>query len=110
MLAFSLNEGFLGYILCHIFVGMLPILLHLDFNCIFISDLLWVMWKWLYSLLQFLTSQQPGNRICKQCQLGKMTKYNFKSKTHTSKGILEIIHSNLKGILEIIHTNLCRPI
>ena len=33
-LCFSLNEGFLGYILCHIFVGMLSILLHVDFNCI----------------------------------------------------------------------------
>ena len=34
------------------FVGMLSILLHVDFNCIYISDLLWVMQKWLYSLLQ----------------------------------------------------------
>ena len=44
---FSLNEGFPGYILCHIFVGMLSIFLHVDFNSIFILDLLWVMWKWL---------------------------------------------------------------
>ena len=35
-----------------IFVGMLSILLHVDINCIFILDLSWVMWKWLYSLLQ----------------------------------------------------------
>ena len=54
---FILNEGFLGYILCHIFVGMLSILFHVDFNSVFISDLLWVMLKWLYSLLiSFLTS------------------------------------------------------
>ena len=46
-LGFSLNEDFPRYILCHIFVGMLSILLHVDFNCMFISDLLWVMWKWL---------------------------------------------------------------
>jgi len=31
-----------------IFVGMLSILLHVNFNCIFILDLLWVMWKRLY--------------------------------------------------------------
>ena len=35
---FSLNKGFSGYILCHIFVGMLSILLHVDFKCIFILD------------------------------------------------------------------------
>ena len=51
-LDFFLNEGFLGSMLCHIFVCMLSILLDVDFNCIFISDLLWVMWKWLYSFLQ----------------------------------------------------------
>ena len=47
-----LNESFLGYILCHIFVGILSILLHVDFKCIFILDLLWVMWKWVNSLFQ----------------------------------------------------------
>ena len=40
---FSLNESFLAYILCQIFVGMVFIFLHVDFNCIFISDILWVM-------------------------------------------------------------------
>ena len=54
---FSLNEGFPGYILCHNFVGMLSILLHVSFNFIFVLDLLWVMWKRLYFLLSsFLTS------------------------------------------------------
>ena len=43
--------------------------------------------------------KKPDNITCKQCQLGKMTKSSFKSKTHTSKGILEILHSDL-----------CRPI
>ena len=33
---FSLNEGFTRYILCHNFVGMLSILLHVDFNSVFI--------------------------------------------------------------------------
>ena len=51
-LGFSLNEGFPRYILCHNFVGMLSILLHVDFNCIFISDLSLVMWKMLYYFLQ----------------------------------------------------------
>lgn len=31
---FTLNEGFLGYILSHIFMGMLSILLHVDFKCL----------------------------------------------------------------------------
>ena len=29
---FTLNEGFPGYILCHIFVGILSILLHVNFK------------------------------------------------------------------------------
>ena len=34
---FFLNKGFPGYILCHNFVGMLSILLHVDFiiECLF---------------------------------------------------------------------------
>jgi len=40
------------------FVGMLSILLHVDFNYIFVSDILWVMWKWLFSLLQ-VSLQDP---------------------------------------------------
>ena len=36
------------------FVGMLSILLHVNFDCIFILDLLWVMWKWLYYLFPSL--------------------------------------------------------
>ena len=38
------------YLVSH-FMGMLSILLHVDFNFVFILDLLWVMWKRLYSLL-----------------------------------------------------------
>ena len=41
------------------------------------------------------------NVICKQCQLGKMTKSSFKSKAHTSKEILEIVHNNLCGPIEV---------
>ena len=37
--------------------------------------------------------------VCKQCHLGK--KSSFKSKTHTSKGILEIVHTNLCGPIEV---------
>ena len=36
-----------------------------------------------------------NNAMCKQCQLGKMKNSGFKSKTHTSKGILEIFHTEL---------------
>ena len=45
--------------------------------------------------------KKPDNIICKQCQLGKMTKSSFKSKTHTSKGILEIFHIDLCGLINV---------
>ena len=32
--------------------------------------------------------KKPENAMCKQCQLGKMTKSSFKSKTHVSEEIL----------------------
>ena len=35
--------------------------------------------------------------MCKECQLGKMTKSSFSSKTHISSDILELIHTNLCG-------------
>ena len=41
------------------------------------------------------------NIICKQFQLGKMTKSSFKSKTRTSKGILEIVHTSLCGPIDV---------
>ena len=41
------------------------------------------------------------NVMCKQCQLGKMTKSSFKSKTYTSKEVLEIVHTNLCGPIEV---------
>lgn len=37
--------------------------------------------------------------MCKQCQMGKMTKSSFKSKTYY-----------FDDILELVHTNLCCPI
>ena len=42
-----------------------------------------------------------NNVICKPCQLGKMTKSSFKSKTYTSKEILEIVHADLCGPIEV---------
>ena len=45
--------------------------------------------------------KKPDNIMCKQCQLGKMTKSSFKSKTYTSKEILEIIHTYLCGPIEV---------
>ena len=41
------------------------------------------------------------NTMCKQCQLGKMTKSSFKSKTYTSKKVLELVHTNLCGLIEV---------
>ena len=40
---------------------------------------------------------KPHNTICKQCQLGKMTKSSFKRKTYTSKEVLELVHTELCG-------------
>ena len=45
--------------------------------------------------------KKPNNIMCKQCQLGNLTKSSFKSKTHTSKGILEIVHTNLCGPMDV---------
>ena len=45
--------------------------------------------------------KKPNNIMCKQCQLGKMRRSSFKSKTHTFKGILEIIHIDLCGKIEV---------
>ena len=45
--------------------------------------------------------KKPDNIICKQCQLSKMKKSSFKSKTHTSKGILEIVHIDLCGPIDV---------
>ena len=71
------------------------------------------MWLWktrlchvifdnLISIIRgFPKLKKPNNIICKQCQLGKMTKSSFKSKTHTSKGILEIVHIDLCGPIEV---------
>ena len=45
--------------------------------------------------------KKPGNTMCKQCHLGKMTKPSFKSKTYTSKEVLELVHTNLCGPIEV---------
>lgn len=45
--------------------------------------------------------KKPDNLICKQCQLGKMTKSIFKIKTHTSKEILDIVHTHLCGKINV---------
>ena len=45
--------------------------------------------------------KNPDNVMCKQCQLGKMTKSSIKSQTYTSKYVLEIVHTDLCGPIEI---------
>lgn len=35
--------------------------------------------------------------MCHECQKGKMTKYSFKSKNHSTKIILELVHTDLCG-------------
>ena len=49
----------------------------------------------------FLKLKKLDNIICKQCQLGKMTKSSFKSKAYTSKETLEIVHIDLCGPIEV---------
>ena len=41
------------------------------------------------------------NTMYKQCQLGKMTKSSFKSKTYTSNEVLELVHTNLCCPIEV---------
>ena len=41
--------------------------------------------------------KKHGNATCKQCQLGKMTKSSFKSKTYSFDDILELVHTHLCG-------------
>ena len=41
--------------------------------------------------------KKPNNTMCKQCQLGKMTKSSFKRKTYSSKEVLELVHTDLCG-------------
>ena len=48
-----------------------------------------------------LEMKKLDNMVCKQCQLGKMKNYGFKSKTHTSKEIKEIFHTNLCGLIDV---------
>ena len=45
--------------------------------------------------------KNPNNTMCKQCQLGKMTKSSFKSKTYTSNKVLELVHTDLCGPIEV---------
>ena len=45
--------------------------------------------------------KKPDNTMCKQCQLGKMTKSSFKSNTYTSKEVLELVHIELCGPIEV---------
>ena len=39
--------------------------------------------------------------MCKQCQLGKMTKSSFKRKTYTSSEVFELVHIDLCGPTEV---------
>ena len=42
-----------GYILCHNFVGMLSILLHVDFNCIFIAIIMGYVETVIFRIVKF---------------------------------------------------------
>ena len=39
--------------------------------------------------------------LCKNCQIGKMGKTSFKSKTYQSQKFLEVVHTNLCGPIGI---------
>ena len=45
--------------------------------------------------------KKPDKAMCKQCQIGKMKKSSFKSKTYTSNEVLELVHTNLCGPIEL---------
>ena len=69
-------------------------LCHLNFdNLISISNM--------KKLRELPKLKRPNNIMCKQCQLGKMTKSSLKSKTFTYKEVLEIVHIDLCGPIEV---------
>ena len=41
------------------------------------------------------------NTMCKKCQLGKMKKSTFKSKTYNSNEVLELVHTDSCGPIEV---------
>ena len=41
--------------------------------------------------------KKPENVMCKECQLGKMTKSSFKRKSFTPENILDLVHTDLFG-------------
>lgn len=41
------------------------------------------------------------NAMCQECQMGKMTRSNFTSKSYTSKGILDLEHIDLCGPMKV---------
>lgn len=45
---------------------------------------------------------KPTNTICKECQLQKKTRVNFKSKKHFSSGLLDLVHTNFCGTSRVI--------
>lgn len=45
--------------------------------------------------------KKADNAMCKQCQLGKMTKPSFKSKTHTASDILELVLTDLCASIDV---------
>lgn len=45
--------------------------------------------------------KKPDNVVCKQFQLGKMTKSIFKRKTYSSDDTLELVHTDLCGPIRV---------
>lgn len=90
---FHLNNNYKAYLIAHIDESWLwhKRLCHVNFDCILkISST-----KAVRDLPMIV---KPHNLVCKECQMGKKFRRNFKS-------ILEKYNS----ILDLIHTNLCGP-
>ena len=50
---------------------------------------------------------KPKNSMCKQCQLGKMTKSSISRKTHSYNDILELLHIDLCGPMMVTYLPYC---
>lgn len=40
---------------------------------------------------------KPEKAMCKECQLGKLTRSSFSSKSYSSKNVLDLVHTDLCG-------------
>ena len=63
--------------------------------------------KWVVHGLPRFTSKHPDN-VCEACQLGKQHRHPFLSERNVSKGLLDVIHSDVWGPAQTATIGGCR--